>query len=100
TEILISFLYSLAKIAKGAQLTASLVFDLACNKGAGHAAQHVMPDNVATVINAEGTCCCGPRVVDRGVIIPASGKAPEGGSDPKGSHNHTVRVDIPSRGEI
>jgi hypothetical protein len=53
--------------AKSAFGTALLVFDLACKKGAGHAAQHVIADNVAPRIDAEGACHGRSRVMDRGV---------------------------------
>ena len=56
-------------IAKGARVTASLVFDRACKKGAGHAAQHVIADNVASGIDAEGACHGRSRVMDRGVGV-------------------------------
>lgn len=56
-------------IAKGARVTALLFFDLACKKGAGHAAQHVIADNVASGIDAEGARHSRSRVMDRGVRL-------------------------------
>ena len=47
--------------------TASLVFDLTSKKGGGHAAPHVIPDNVASRIDSEGACHGRSRVMDRGV---------------------------------
>ncbi len=54
-------------IAKGARVTASLLFNLAGKKGVGHAAQPVVSDNVASGIDAERPRHGRPRIMDRGV---------------------------------
>ena len=53
--------------AKATRVTESLVFDLACEKRANHAAQYVISDNVASGIDAERACYGRSRVMDGGV---------------------------------